>query len=218
MTARTRVLLADDHAILRAGLAMLVRAQPDLEVVGEAADGIEALEKIRKTKPDVVILDLTMPRMNGFDALREIVRDIPQTKVLVLTMHDDPAYGRSLLAAGALGYVTKKAADRELLTAIRAVREGRQFVDVTQAEAMLPRIAARRGDPRELLSRREYEVLALLARGHTHQAIADRLALSIKTVETYLARLTAKLGLRGRADLVRYAIETGILDREPATP
>lgn len=214
MTARTRVLLADDHAILRAGLAMLVRAQPDLEVVAEAADGIEALEKIRRTKPDVVILDLTMPRMSGFDALREIVRDHPDTKVLVLTMHDDPAYGRSLLAAGALGYVTKRAADRELLTAIRAVREGRQFVDVTQAEDMLPRSAARVPLSRELLSQRERQVLVLLARGHTHQEVADRLALSIKTVETYLSRLTSKLGLHRRAELVRYALETGILDRE----
>jgi len=196
---------------------MLVRAQPDLEVVGEAADGIEALEKIRKTKPDVVILDLTMPRMNGFDALREIVRDIPQTKVLVLTMHDDPAYGRSLLAAGALGYVTKKAADRELLTAIRTVREGRQFVDVTQAEDMLPKFAARLPASRELLSQRERQVLALLARGHTHQEVADRLTLSIKTVETYLSRLTRKLGLHRRAELVRYALETGILEREIVT-
>ena len=214
MTARTRVLLADDHAILRAGLAMLVRAQPDLEVVAEAADGVEALEKVRRTKPDVVILDLTMPRMNGFDALREIVRDVPETKVLVLTMHDDPAYGRSLLAAGALGYVTKKAADRELLTAIRAVREGRQFVDLTQAEDMLPRSPARPPASRELLSLRERQVLALLARGHTHQEVADRLELSIKTVETYLSRLTTKLGLHRRAELVRYALETGILDRD----
>lgn len=208
-------MIADDHAILRAGLAMLVGAQPDLEVVAEAADGVEALEKIRKTKPDVVILDLTMPRMNGFDALREIVRDYPRVRVLVLTMHDDPAYGRSLLAAGALGYVTKKAADRELLTAIRAVREGRQFVDLSQAEAMFSR-AARLPAPRELLSQREEQVLSLLARGFTHQEIADRLALSIKTVETYLSRLTTKLGLRRRAELVRYAMETGILDRETA--
>lgn len=211
MTTRTRVLIADDHAILRAGLAMLVRAQPDLEVVGEAADGIDALEKVRQLNPDVVILDLTMPRMNGFEALREMRAAAPDTKVLVLTMHDDPAYGRSLLAAGALGYVTKKAADRELLRAIRAVREGRTFVDVTQAEALLPPRGAQ-------LSRREQEVLALVALGHTHQAIADRLGLSIKTVETYLARLTTKLGLRGRADLVRYALRTGILDRETTAP
>lgn len=215
MTTRTRVLLADDHAILRAGLAMLVRAQPDLEVAAEAADGIEALEKVRRTKPDVVILDLSMPRMNGFEALRAILDEFPETKVLVLTMHDDPAYGRSVLAAGALGYVTKKAADRELLTAIRAVREGRHFVDVTQAEDMLPRIPARTSSSRELLSERERQVLAFLARGFTHQEIADRLALSIKTVETYLARVSHKLGLRRRADLVRYALECGILVKEP---
>jgi two-component system response regulator NreC len=203
---RTRILLADDHAILRAGLAMLIDAQPDLVVVAEAADGIEALEKTRALRPDIVILDLTMPAMSGLEVLREIRRDCPATQILVLTMHDDPAYGRSVLAAGAMGYVTKKAADRELLLAIRTVREGRPFVDLSQAEAMLPKRAP--------LSQREQQVLVHLARGFTHQEIADRLGLSIKTVETYLARLTTKLGLHRRAELVRYALETGILDRE----
>lgn len=205
---RTRILLADDHAILRAGLAMLIESQPDLVVVGEAGDGMEAVEKTRKLKPDVVILDLTMPRVSGLEALREIRRDCPNTQVLVLTMHDDPAYGRSVLGAGAMGYVTKKAADRELLSAIRTVREGRPFVDVTQAEEMLPKTA--------LLSQREEQVLASVARGFTHQEIADKLALSVKTVETYLARLTAKLGLHRRAELVQYAIDTGILERDLA--
>jgi two-component system response regulator NreC len=209
---RTRILLADDHAILRAGLAMLIEAQDDMEVVAEAADGVEAVEKSRRLKPDVVILDLTMPRMSGLEALRDIRQDCPTTRVLVLTMHDDPAYGRSLLAAGAIGYVTKKAADRELLLAIRTVREGRPFVDLTQAEEMLPRGAP--PGTRELLSKRELQVLGFVARGFTHQEIADRLALSIKTVETYLARLVQKLGLRRRADLVRYALQTGILNSD----
>jgi len=207
---RTRILLADDHAILRAGLAMLIEAQSDLVVVGEAADGVEALEKARALKPDVVILDLTMPRLSGLEALREIRRDCPETHVLVLTMHDDPAYGRALLAAGALGYVTKKAADRELLLGIRAVREGHSFVDLSQAEEMLSQQAP--------LSRRERQVLTELAQGFTHQEIADRLALSVKTVETYLARLSAKLGLRRRADLVRYALEIGFLSPEVRAP
>jgi two-component system, NarL family, response regulator NreC len=202
---RTRILLADDHAILRAGLAMLIEAQPDMVVSAEAADGIEAVEKARRTKPDVVILDLTMPRLSGFDALRQILADCPDTRVLILTMHDDPAYGRSLLAAGASGYVTKKAADRELLRAIRCVTEGRVFVDLTQAEEMLPKAVPP-------LSHREQQVLAALARGFTHQEIADQLALSIKTVETYLARLGAKLGLRRRNELVAYALELGLLD------
>lgn len=200
---KTRILLADDHAILRAGLAMLIEAEPDLEIAAEAADGVEAVEKARRTRPDVVILDLTMPKLSGFDALQQIREECPDTRVLVLTMHDDPAYGRSLLAAGALGYVTKKAADRELLRAIRTVREGRLFVDLSQAEDMLPQAAP--------LSQRERQVLAELARGFTHQEIADRLALSIKTVETYLARLTTKLGLHRRAELVRYALENGLL-------
>ena len=207
---RTRILLADDHAILRAGLAMLIEAQSDLVVVGDAADGVEALEKARALKPDVVILDLTMPRLSGLEALREIRRDCPQTHVLVLTRHDDPAYGRALLAAGALGYVAKKAADRELLLGIRAVREGHSFVDLSQAEEMLSQQAP--------LSRRERQVLTELAQGFTHQEIADRLALSVKTVETYLARLSAKLGLRRRADLVRYALEIGFLSPEVRAP
>jgi DNA-binding NarL/FixJ family response regulator len=208
--ARTRIVIADDHAILRAGLAMLIEAQPDLVVAGEAADGLEAIEKVRRTKPDVLILDLTMPRMSGFDALRQIHEESPDTKVLVLTMHDDPAYGRSLLSAGALGYVTKKAADRELLLAIRTVREGRLFVDLSQAEDMLAKQSP--------LSQRERQVLLELAHGFTHQEIADRLVLSIKTVETYLDRLSTKLGLRRRADLVRYALEIGLLAPDARPP
>jgi DNA-binding NarL/FixJ family response regulator len=207
---KTRILLADDHAILRAGLVLLIDSQPDLVVSAEAADGIEAVEKASRTKPDVVILDLTMPRLSGFDAIHRIREACPATHILVLTMHDDPAYGRSLLAAGALGYVTKKVADRELLLAIRTVREGRAFVDITQAENLLPKTA--------LLSTRERQVLAELARGFTHQEIADRLALSIKTVETYLGRVGAKLGLRRRADLVRYAFGVGLLSSETRAP
>ncbi len=203
---KTRILLADDHPMLRAGLAMLIEAEADLAVVAEAADGIEAVEKARALKPDIVILDLTMPRLSGLEALREIRRDCPETKILVLTMHDDPAYGRTVLGAGAMGYVTKKAADRELLLAIRTVRAGRPFVDLTQAEEMLPR--------RTPLSQREQQVLTELAHGFTHQEIADRLAVSIKTVETYLARLSAKLGLHRRADLVAYALEIGLLTHE----
>jgi len=203
---KTRILLADDHPMLRAGLAMLIEAEADLAVVAEAADGIEAVEKARALKPDIVILDLTMPRLSGLEALREIRRDCPETKILVLTMHDDPAYGRTVLGAGAMGYVTKKAADRELLLAIRTVRAGRPFVDLTQAEEMLPR--------RTPLSQREQQVLTELAHGFTHQEIADRLAVSIKTVATYLARHSAKLGLHRRADLVTYALEIGLLTHE----
>lgn len=208
--AKTRVLLADDHAILRAGLALMINAQADMEVAAEAADGLEAVEKARKIKPDVVILDLTMPELSGLRALHRLQEECPESRVLILTMHDDPAYGRSLLAAGALGYVTKKAADRELLLAIRAVREGRHFVDITQAEELLPN-ARRRNAAHDLLSPREREVLIFLARGFTHREIAEKVNLSIKTIETYLARIGQKLGVRRRAALVQYAMDTGLL-------
>lgn len=209
---RTSILLADDHTILRAGLAMLIEAQPDMVVAAEAADGVEAIEKAKRIRPDVVILDLTMPRMGGLEALRRLQQECPGSRVLILTMHDDPAYGRSLLGAGALGYVTKKTADRELIQAIRSVRDGRLFVDRSQAQHLRPKM------PPPPLSARERQVLAELARGFTHQEIADRLALSIKTVETYLGRVGAKLGLKRRADLVRYALEIGILMPDTAAP
>lgn len=211
---RTRILLADDHTILRAGLAMLIEAQADMVVAAEASNGVEAVEKTRLIRPDVVILDLTMPRMGGLEALRHIREACPEVRVLILTMHDDPAYGRSVLGAGALGYVTKKAADRELLLAIRTVRDGRHFVDVTQAEEMIQRFGDGRGAS---LSPREHEVLKRLAEGFTHQEIADGLALSVKTVETYLARVSSKLGLRRRADLVRYAFEIGLVEGDGLT-
>jgi two-component system response regulator NreC len=207
---KIRVLLVDDHAVLRAGVAMLINAQPDMEVVGDAADGAAAITEARRLRPDVVLLDLTMPGTSGFDALRELVTIGPEVRVLVLTMHDDPAYARHVLAAGATGYVTKKAADRELLLAIRAAHEGKAFVEKAQADALATH-TARRTTPRDLLSPREEAVLSLLALGFTHGEVADRLSLSIKTVETYLARLSQKLGLKRRADLVRFAFTTGIV-------
>jgi len=219
-----RVLIADDHAVVRAGLRMLIGAQPDMEVVGEAADGPEAVQKARAAKPEVVVLDLSMPGPRGTQTIERLVRLEPSPRVLILTMHDDPAYFRSAFLAGATGYVVKNAADVEVLTAIRAVHRGRTFADLTGPESPGRRQSATGAQARpaaalrKLLSRREAEVLRLVAQGHTHQEIADQLTLSIKTVETYRKRLHEKLELKSRAQLFRFAFESGLLDRDPAQP
>ena len=209
-TKKIRVLLADDHAILRAGVRMLLEAQPDMTVVAEAADGEEAIRQATGTRPDVAVVDLTMPGMTGVETLERLRREVPATRLLVLTMHDDPGYARLALAAGASGHVIKDAESGELLSAIRAVHRGRTFVQVGNETAPLdpPRPAA------PALSPRERQVLELLAHGHTNREVADRLSLSVKTVETHRARLSDKLGLHSRADLVRLAIDLGLLGRE----
>lgn len=218
-----RVLIADDHAVLRAGLRMLIEAQPDLAVVGEASDGAATLRAVTATRPDVVLLDLTMPGSRGTQTIEQLVRLDPRPRVLVLTMHDDRAYALAAIEAGAAGYVVKKAADVELLTAIRAVHGGRTFVDLTlPAEARVPGRSARgaRGAPPNVrakpLSRREGEVIRLLAQGHSNREVADELELSIKTVETYRKRLTEKLGLKTRAQLFRFAAVRGLLEDNAA--
>jgi len=214
--ASIRVLIADDHAVLRAGLRMLLSAQPDMEVVGEAADGDEAVRKVLETRPDIALIDITMPVTGGVKAIERIRQQCPETRVLVLTMHEVPAYLRSALAAGASGYVVKSAAGSELLSAIRGVHRGRTVLDPALAAVVVQGALGKRtvgsqaGGPGNLLSPREREVLDLVAQGYTNQKIADRLGLSVKTVETYRSRLVEKLGLRSRADLVRYALDSGL--------
>jgi two-component system, NarL family, response regulator NreC len=222
---KIRILIADDHAVVRAGLRMLIDAQSDMEVVGEAADGPETLRKTRAAKPDVVVLDFSMPGPRTTVTIERLVQLEPKPRILVLTMHDDPAYYRSTFLAGATGYVVKNAADVEVLTAIRVVHRGRTFVDLTRStdpagpDSATPTTPKRAtAGRRKLLSRRETEVLRLLAQGHTHQEIADQLAVSIKTVETYRKRLHEKLDLKSRAQLFRFAFESGLLDREAALP
>lgn len=211
--AKTRILIADDHAVLRAGLRLLLNAQPDLEVVGEAGDSQEAVVKTRELRPDVLTLDLNMPGGSSIKKIERLRQECPQTRILVLTMHDDPAYLRAVLAAGASGYVVKKVADTELMTAIRAVAAGRTFVDLPLTPGQMQTVLHDPSVPSGTsgLSRRERQVLESLGQGHTCQAIADRLSLSVKTVETYRARIAEKLGLKTRADFVRYAAETGLL-------
>jgi two-component system response regulator NreC len=216
--AKIRILIADDHAVLRAGLRMLLSAQPDMEVVGEAADAHEAVRKAIESRAHVVLMDITMPGGSGIQAIGRIRQGSPRTRVLVLTMHDDPAYVRAALAAGGSGHVVKEVESSELLAAIRAIHRGRTFVDLSLAghsaeNALLG--GATRGPARQRgparLSQRELRVLELVVQGHTNQRVADRLSVSIKTVETYRARIRDKLGLKTRADLVRFALETGLL-------
>jgi len=212
-----RVLLADDHAILRAGLRLLISSEIDMEVVAEAGDASVAAQQTAAVHPDVAIMDIDMPKGGGIGAINEIRRHSPHTRILILTIHDDLAYLRAALAAGAAGYVVKSAADTDLLTAIRTVYKGRTYVDVALRESrprVLPQAPERgRASRPGQLSEREQEVLKLVALGHTHKEIAERAHLSIKTVETYRARIAEKLELRSRADLVRFALEVGLLDR-----
>ena len=215
--ATIRVLIADDHAILRAGLALLINAQPDMQVVGEAADGPGTIKSAQATAPHVVLLDLSMPGSRFAQTIEQLLRVAQGARVLVLTMHDDPAYMRAALQAGASGYIVKKAADVELLTAIRAVHHGRTFVDLTRPgepprHRAGPVVRTQPGIGRaKPLSRREAEVLRLLAQGHTNQEAADHLAVSVKTIETHRKRLSDKLGLKSRAQLFRFAVECGLL-------
>lgn len=218
---KLRILLADDHAVVRAGLRMIITSQPDMEVVGEAADGREAIQQAERLRPDVVVLDLTMPGLDGLSALGVIREKAPGAKILVLTMHDDEGYLRRVLSTGASGYVVKKAADMELLAAIRAVKRGEVYIHSSLTKPLVEGILDRRlereagaSDHFEDLSEREKEVLHLLARGYTNQQIADALFLSVKTIETYRARLMEKLELRTRAELVRYALQKGLLMRD----
>lgn len=223
MSARThkiRVMIADDHAILRAGLRMLVNAQADMEVVSEAADGEMAVQTARESKPDVALLDLTMPRVGGMKALQQIARDCREVRVLVLTMHDDPAYLRSAMAFGASGYLLKRAVDAELIAAIRAVYRGGVYVDPRLASVLVEDMRAKDSKeaaparPSNILSRRELQVLRLVARGYTSAEIAKQVFVGVKTIETYRSRFAEKLGLRTRSDVVRFAVQMGLLTPE----
>ncbi len=212
--SRTHVVLADDHTVLRAGLCALINAQADLVVVAEAATGVEAAALVQETGPRVLCLDLSMPGWGSATTIARVRAVSPRTRVLVLTMHDDPAYARAALAAGADGYMLKTAPLPELLAAIRSVANGAQVIDKTLQGVLSDSPRGATGQVE--LSRRESEVLQLLASGHTHQQIADRLFLSVKSVETYRARLRTKTGLKTRADYVRYGLDTGLLVSPPA--
>lgn len=218
MEKKLKILLADDHAVLRAGLKLLLNAEADIEVVGEASDGEEAITQVNLLMPDLLLLDLTMPKLNGVDCIERLMKIHPNLKILVLTMHDDEEYLRAVLSVGAKGYVLKKAADVELLSAIRTVARGEMFIYPSMAAQLVYRQLVNPTDMEtkdtkvKHLSEREREVLRYLALGHTNQEIADMLHVSVKTVETYKARIMEKLEMRKRADLVRYAMDHGIIE------
>ena len=214
--AKIRVLIADDHALVRAGLRALLAGESDMDVIGEAADGVDVIEPCRRLAPDVVLMDLTMPGRSGIAATEEIRQVSSGTKVLVVTMHEDECYARQALLAGASGYLLKKAVATELLRAIRAVHQGKRHVAASLAPALAtPDLAAAsrraRAGALETLSPREREVVGLLALGHTNAAVAERLHISEKTVETHRMHVLEKLDLRTRADLVRFALEYGLM-------
>ena len=211
-----RILLADDHALVRAGVRRILDAEPDLTVVAEASDGAEAVELARAIGPDLAVLDISMPRMTGLQAAREIKRRAPSVQTLMLSMHDNEQYFFSALKAGACGYVLKSAADEDLVSACRAALRGESFlytgVAGTLVRDFLDRM--RRGErmPRGVLTAREEEVVKLIAEGHSSRQIASTLVISYKTVERHRANVLAKLGMRDRTELTRYAIRAGLIE------
>ena len=213
---RLRVLLADDHAILREGVRLVLEAQPDITVVGEARDGEETLALAHQLRPDVVVMDIAMPGLNGLEATRRLREELPEVQVVILTMHSDHEYVTQVVQAGAIGYVLKQAAGQELVRALRAVRAGEAYLHPLATRALIGDYLRRVGDegPDDGLTPRERQVLRLVARGASNRAIANELGISVKTVEAHRANLMAKLDMHDRTDLVRYAIRTGLVSAD----
>ena len=211
-----RILLVDDHALVRAGIRRILEAEPDLEVVAEASDGAEAVELARAVSPDLAILDISMPRMTGLQAAREISRRSPAARFLVLSMHDNEQYFFSALQAGACGYVLKSAADEDLVDACRAAMRDEPFLYAGVAGVLVRDFLDRmkRGErvPRSILTERESEVVKLIAEGHSSKEIARELVISVKTVERHRSNILTKLGMRDRTELTRYAIRSGLIE------
>jgi DNA-binding NarL/FixJ family response regulator len=208
-----RVVIADDHGIVRSGLRMLIDRQRDMEVVAEADDGVAALEHAQAHLPHVAVLDVSMPRMTGLQAAREIRAHVPDTRVLLLSMHDDERYFLEGLEAGAAGYVLKRAADTDLIGAVRTVADGRTFLsDDAQRTLMDEWLENGSPEPDDRLTPRELEVVKLIAEAFTNRQIAETLKLSEKTVESHRANVLSKLGMRDRVELVRYAIRRGLVE------
>ncbi|MBM3133356.1 MAG: response regulator transcription factor [Chloroflexi bacterium] len=209
---KIRVLIADDHSIVRSGIRALLELQEDIEVIGEAANGREAIEMIAKLSPDVALMDIAMPLMDGLEATRRIAKSHPKTRVLILTQHDNKEYALSGIKAGAAGIVPKKAGPSELVSAIRAVHQGDSFIHPSMAKWMVKDYLQRVGeDPFDSLTDREREILKLVAEGHSNQEIADQLFISVKTVLGHRDKIMQKLDIHSRTDLIKYAIRKGLI-------
>jgi two-component system, NarL family, response regulator NreC len=211
---RLRILLADDHKMVRDGLRLLIDGQPDMRVVGEAANGREVLLKARELNPDVVVMDLSMPELNGLQATERLKTDLPQIKVVAMTANEDESYLRQLCKVGAVGYVLKRSAGDELVKAIGAVAKGGVYFEAALASKALATqmTGGKSATGPVALSDREKEVLVMLAWGYSNKEIAGQLTLSVKTVETYKVRIGEKLGLRSRTQMVQYALHQGWLN------
>jgi two-component system response regulator NreC len=208
-----RTVIVDDHAVVRSGLRLVLEGEEDIEVVAEAADARNAVFEARAHHPDVILLDVVMPGRSGIEAIPDLLQESPDSKVLVLSMQDDPAYVREAFGAGASGYVLKEAADAEVVAAVREVAGGQRYVHPALGARLVAAEAEERVRAEEdPLSEREHEILRLLALGHTNQEIAGQLYLSVRTVETHRAHIMQKLRIQTRAELVRYALEQGMLD------
>jgi len=209
---KIRIVLADDHSVVRQGFRRILEAQTDMEIVGEASNGREALEAVAKLTPDVVVMDVAMPELNGIEATRRMKEATPHSRVLALSMHKDSVYVREILRAGAKGYLLKDAVDEDLIAAVRAVSRGEGYLSPGVADAVLTDYRQHVTDPIDLLTSREREVLQLIAEGKTNKDIATLLSLSVYTVDAHRGRIMEKLNLHSTGELVRFAIRKGLVD------
>jgi DNA-binding NarL/FixJ family response regulator len=209
---KIRILLADDHAMVRQGFRMILAAQPDMEIVGEAGNGRETVELAEKLHPDVVVMDVAMPELNGIEATRRLAVSAPRTRVLALSMYKDSVYVREILRAGARGYLLKDAIDRDLLSAVRSVASGEGYLSPAVSDAVLSDYRRHVTDPLDLLSSREREILQMIAEGKTNKEIATALKLSVYTVDSHRGRIMDKLNLHSVGELVRFALRNGLID------
>jgi DNA-binding NarL/FixJ family response regulator len=209
---RIRILLADDHAVVRQGFKMILAEQPDMEISGEAANGREAVELAEKIKPDVVVMDVAMPELNGIEATRRLATSVPHTRVLALSMHKDSVYVREILRAGARGYLLKDSPAQDMLAAVRAVAGGEGYISPAVSSAVLDDYRKHVTNPIDLLTSREREVLQMLAEGKTNKEIATVLNLSVYTVDAHRGRIMEKLNLHSINELVRFAVRNGLID------
>jgi len=209
---RIRILLADDHAVVRQGFKMILAEQPDMEIAGEAANGREAVELAEKIKPDVVVMDVAMPELNGIEATRRLAASLPHTRVLALSMHKDSVYVREILRAGARGYLLKDSPAQDMLAAVRAVAGGEGYISPAVSSAVLDDYRKHVTNPIDLLTSREREVLQMLAEGKTNKEIATVLKLSVYTVDAHRGRIMEKLNVHSINELVRFAVRNGLID------